>query len=115
MTGVSEGKATITATSYKLYKSPITANVEVTVFKPAGVEDVAVETTDTWSMTPNPADSYINVATDAAGQLQIFAIAGQCVLSTGVNAGDNTVDVSGLANVYYIVSLNGQSKRLIIR
>ncbi len=115
VTGVSEGKATITATSYKLYKEPVTANVDVTVFKHAGVEVVAVETTDTWSMTPNPADSYINVATAKAGELRIFAIAGQCVLSTGVNAGDNTVDVSGLANGYYIVSLNGQSKRLIIR
>lgn len=115
VTGVSEGTATITATSYGSYKRPVTANVEVTVFKPAGIEDVAVDAADTWSMTPNPADTYINVATDAAGQLQIFAIAGQCVLSTGVNAGDNTVDVSGLANGYYIVSLNGQSKRLIIR
>lgn len=115
VTGVSEGKATITATSYKLYKKPVTANVEVTVFKPAGVEDVAVETTDTWSMTPNPADTYINVATAKAGQLRIFAIAGQCVLSAGVNEGDNTIDVSALANGYYIVSLNGQSRRLIVR
>lgn len=115
VTGVSEGKATITATSYKLYKKPVTANVEVTVFKPAGVEDVAVETTDTWSMTPNPADSYINVATAKAGELRIFAIAGQCVLSAGVNEGDNTIDVSALASGYYIVSLNGQSRRLIVR
>lgn len=115
VTGVSEGKATITATSYKLYKKPVTANVEVTVFKPAGVEDVAVGTTDTWSMTPNPADSYINVATAKAGELRIFAIAGQCVLSAGVNEGDNTIDVSSLASGYYIVSLNDQSKRLIIR
>lgn len=115
VTGVSEGTATITATSYGSYKRPVSANVEVTVFKPAGIEDVAVDAADTWSMTPNPADTYINVATDAAGQLQIFAIAGQCVLSTGVNAGDNTVDVSGLANGYYIVSLNGQSRRLIVR
>lgn len=115
VTGVSEGKATITATSYKLYKKPVTANVEVTVFKPAGVEDVAVGTTNTWSMTPNPADSYINVATAKAGELRIFAIAGQCVLSAGVNEGDNTIDVSSLANGYYIVSLNGQSRRLIVR
>lgn len=115
VTGVSEGKATITATSYKLYKKPVTANVEVTVFKPAGVEDVAVGTTDTWSMTPNPADSYINVATAKAGELRIFAIAGQCVLSAGVNEGDNTIDVSALASGYYIVSLNGQSRRLIVR
>lgn len=115
VTGVSEGKATITATSYKLYKKPVTANVEVTVFKPAGVEDVAVGTTDTWSMTPNPADSYINVATAKAGELRIFAIAGQCVLSAGVNEGDNTIDVSSLASGYYIVSLNGQSRRLIVR
>lgn len=115
VTGVSEGKATITATSYSDYKRPITANVDVTVFKPAGIEDVAVDAADTWSMTPNPADTYINVTTDAAGQLRIFAIAGQCVLSTGVNEGDNTVDVSALANGYYIVTLNGQSRRLIVR
>lgn len=89
--------------------------MDVTVFKPAGVEDVTVETTDTWSMTPNPADSYINVATAQAGELRIFAIAGQCVLSAGVNEGDNTIDVSFLASGYYIVSLNGQSRRLIVR
>lgn len=115
VTGVSEGTATITATSYKLYKAPITANVDVTVFKPAGVEDVAVDASSMWSMTPNPADSYINVTTPRAGELRIFAIAGQCVISTGVNEGDNTVDVSALASGYYIVSLNGRSQRLIIR
>lgn len=115
VTGVSEGKATITATSYQLYKKPVTAQVEVTVFKPAGVENVAVESPYAWSMTPNPADSYISIDTPEAGQLQIFAISGQSVLTAGVAAGENSIDVSSLASGYYIVSLNGQSRRLIVR
>ena len=34
VTGVSEGKATITATSYKLYKKPVTATTELKVLRP---------------------------------------------------------------------------------
>lgn len=71
-------------------------------------------------MSPNPAADYVNIETDEAMQMQLFAITGQLITSEALLAGSNIVSVNHLNPGIYIVKLTNSagtifSSKLIVR
>ncbi len=64
------------------------------------------------SVYPNPADSYVDVYTDAPGQLSIYSVAGQLVKSQSVN-GKATINVSALSPGIYLFKFNADGKTAV--
>jgi hypothetical protein len=59
---------------------------------------------------PNPGNGILNLYSTYAGSIEIFNSVGEIILTSGMQTGDNKVDLSGLiTGVYFVKLVNGQS------
>ena len=81
-----------------------TACAEITDVEPDGIS----ENTNTLTISPNPASTYIKVENTAGSQIAVYNIAGQQVLSIASAEANETLNVSNLtAGLYVVRVVNG--------
>jgi hypothetical protein len=75
---------------------------------PVGIKTISAN--DAISIFPNPTSGILNLnAVDANSSLEVINIIGEKVYSNTLVKGNNTVDLSGLANGAYFVKLNSNN------
>lgn len=73
-----------------------------------GIEDFGVASN--WTIFPNPADTFVSInnASDNVLSITIYALTGQVILSKKLEANQNRIDISNLANGIYLLQVQGQ-------
>ena len=79
------------------------ACVEITDVEPEDPDDGISETSNTLTVSPNPASTYIKVENAAGSRIAVYNIAGQEVLSIISAEANETLNVSNLTAGLYIV------------
>ena len=101
------GKGTVTAS--------VGANViidDVMIEKVTGVTGIkTIATNDAIAIFPNPTSGILNInATEANSSVEVFNVIGDKVYTSSLVKGNNTVDLSSLANGAYFVKLNSNNQ-----
>ncbi|MFL9844476.1 glycosyl hydrolase [Flavobacterium rhizosphaerae] len=74
-----------------------------------------VQATDRISLYPNPAHNSVHVNTLNNSELYIYNINGALVLKQSVKAGDNSISIEKLAAGLYLVKIEDNISRLIVK
>ncbi|MBN2680917.1 MAG: T9SS type A sorting domain-containing protein [Bacteroidales bacterium] len=81
-----------------------------------GIENI---TSENISIYPNPATNYINVFTQGNGNIEIYSISGQLLISKEITSEAQTVSVENISNGIYLVKVttptNSFTEKLIIK
>lgn len=70
--------------------------------------------TDEFSVYPNPASSFVNVTANEAMSSQMFNIYGEKVGSWQLTAGNNGINVSNLPNGIYFLKIGNAAKKIVV-
>ncbi len=98
------------------YKGEQTANFTINGIA-TGIEDLAWE----YSLYPNPAQNWVKIETpeNEALQVAVYDLNGQLVLTKDFKTHNNNLDISGLKNGFYLISLQTKqystTTRLLIK
>lgn len=66
-----------------------------------------------FEMFPNPSNDLITVTVKNRSKFQIFSSSGQLIISSMMNFGNNTVDISNLPSGIYFAKMGDVTKQLI--
>lgn len=106
---VKEGQTTVRAANAA---GTFAITCQVTVGDPSlGVTDT--ELTNSISLYPNPFADYITVSTDSPARVELYNLAGCCVMTADVEAGQTELAVSQLPKGVYLVRIAGKCVKMI--
>ncbi|MBC7694289.1 MAG: T9SS type A sorting domain-containing protein [Burkholderiales bacterium] len=101
------GKGAITSTTTQI-------NVridDIKISKEASVGVKTIAANDAISIFPNPTSGILNInAIEVNSTVEVFNVIGDKVYTANLTKGNNTVDLSGLANGAYFVKLNSNGQ-----
>jgi hypothetical protein len=71
------------------------------------------------SIYPNPATEYVNVFTEGQGNIELYSVSGQLIMSLEITSNSQTINVNNLSNGVYILKVTTPStsfnEKLIIK
>ncbi len=93
------------------------SNISKLSFKSAvtGVDELSLSGTLTMKVYPNPVSDiiYIQNAPESIYKLSIYRMTGSLVLTTQMNSGDKSIDVSFLQSGLYLLNVNGRTFKFV--
>ncbi|MBQ8223251.1 MAG: T9SS type A sorting domain-containing protein [Bacteroidales bacterium] len=80
------------------------------------VESISEMPTCTFTVSPNPASSYVNIKSDSdiEAEVNIYDMTGRCVKSVVVSGMNATISVEDLNQGVYFMNVNGVVEKLVI-
>ncbi len=86
---------------------------DIKITKVTGATGIKTNALTEMTLFPNPTTGILNInAVEANSSVEVYNIIGDKVYSGNLSKGNNSLDLSGLANGSYIVKLNSDSQKL---
>lgn len=105
------GTAVITASTVGRYNAAMTASCAIVVEN--STSSIRESEQEILSVYPNPCSDILNVIAANDGRLQVYSLEGALSLEAEIEAGNNSIDVTGLKSGLYIVRFGNNTTKLI--